>query len=90
MSDCVWNPSITLTCTWSSKCTLHTHHLHECLNSDASNACDALSSAIFQFSIVFFQNDSQQLSYAICFAIAFVSTMATNVDIKNVQNNFFF
>jgi len=65
---------------------LQTHHPHECVNSDASNAYDAPSSAIFKFSVIFFQNDSQQLSYAICFADAFVSTMATNVDIRNVQN----
>ncbi len=42
-----------------------------------------------QFSIISFQNDSQQLSYFTCFADAYVITMATYIDIRNVPNKMF-
>lgn len=59
-----------------------------CKHSDASNAA-LVSSAFFQFSVISFQNNTQQLSYSACFAHAYVITMTTNVDIRNVQNKIF-
>ncbi len=58
-----------------------------CKHSDASNAYVApMSSAVF---IISFHNDSQQLSYFTCFADAYVITMATYIDIRNVPNKMF-